>query len=208
MTRKTHKSASRRQQQDLSEPVRRCIATGQVLKTSGLLRFVVSPDGVLVHDVHKKLPGRGIWIESKKENIELARKKGLFARSAKQPVSVADDLCDIVEAGLAKRCLDLLGLGRKGGLVVTGFAKVEASLKNGKAAILLAASDGADDGRQKLRRLAGSLPLVELFDSDELSKALGLENAIHVSMVRAGPTEKFLVEVSRLAGLRNANYEG
>ncbi len=208
MTSKTPKTASRRQQRDLSEPVRRCIATGQVLETRHLLRFVVSPDGALFHDIHKKLPGRGIWITSRREEIELARKKGLFARSAKQPVSIAEDLADIVEAGLAKRCLDLLGLGRKGGLTITGFAKVEASLKKGKAAVLLAARDGSADGRQKLKRLSNSLPLVELFDSDELSKALGLENAIHVSLVRGGLTDKFLIECSKLAGLRMLDDEG
>lgn len=202
------KATSLRTQQDLSEPLRRCIATGQVSQKEDLLRFVVSPDGQLVHDIHRKLPGRGIWVTSCRKDVELARKKNLFARSAKQPVSVAENLSEIVEAGLAKRCMDLLGLGRKGGAVVTGFAKVEASLKKGKAVLLLGAGDGAEDGRQKLRRLSGSLPLVELFCSDELSKALGRENVIHVSMVRTGLTNKFLVEVSKLAGFRIQDEEG
>lgn len=197
-----------RKQRDLSEPVRRCIATGQVLQKEMLLRFVISPDEELVHDVHKKLPGRGIWISSRKEDIEVARKKGLFAKSAKQSVQVAENLSELVEAGLVKRCLDLLGLGRKGGSVVTGFAKVEASLKSGKARILLGAWDGAEDGRRKLNRLAREIPRVELFCSDELSKALGRENAIHVAMVQTGLTDKFLVEVSKLAGFRNRDDAG
>lgn len=204
MVPKTPKSASGRQQRDLSEPVRRCIASGQVMKKDALLRFVASPDGELVHDLYGKLPGRGIWITSTRENVELAQKKGLFARSAKRSVKIADNICTTIEANLAKRCLDLLGMGRKGGLVTAGFAKVEASLKSQKAAVLIAAFDGADDGRQKLKRQAGDIPLVELFESNELSKALGRENAVHVSMARGGLTDKFLVEVSRLAGFRKS----
>ncbi len=192
-----------RKQRDLSEPVRRCIASGRIVQKEELLRFVISPQGELVHDIQGKLPGRGIWIGSQRDDLELALKKGLFSRSAKQPVSVVENLANRVEAGLAKRCLDLLGLGRKGGTVNTGFAKVEASLRSGKALILLGASDGAEDGRRKLRRLAGSLPLVEQFSCDELSKALGRENVIHASMARSGLTDKFLVEVSKLAGFRN-----
>jgi len=205
---KTHKSASDRQQRDLSEPQRRCIATGQVLEKSSLLRFVVSPDGELVHDIRNKLPGRGIWITSRRMDLELARQKGLFARSAKQSVHVADNFVELVEAGLAKTSLDLLGLGRKGGQVTAGFAKVEASLKKGKTAVLLAARDGSADGRQKLKRLAGTIPLVELFNSDELSKALGRDNVVHVSIARGGLAEKFLIECSRLAGLRTLDDEG
>ncbi|MEH6402391.1 MAG: RNA-binding protein [Sneathiella sp.] len=196
-----------RQQRDLSETVRRCIATGQTLKKEELLRFVVSPDGGLVYDNQGKLPGRGIWVSSNRDSLELARKKGMFARSAKRQVSVAEDLIETVIAALTKRCLDLLGLSRKGGHLATGFAKVEASLKNGKAFVLLAAHDGADDGRQKLRRLAGSRPLVELFSSDELSKALGRENMVHAAIARGGLSDKFLVEVSKLNGFRDVDGE-
>lgn len=203
----TRKGNPLRKERGLSEPVRRCIASGRVKQKEELLRFVISPDGELVHDIQGKLPGRGIWVCSRREDVELARKKGLFSKSAKQSVLVAENLADRVEAGLAKRCLDLLGLGRKGGSVNTGFAKVEASLRSRKASILLGANDGAEDGRRKLSRLAGSLPLVEQFSCVELSKALGRENVIHVSMARSGLTEKFLVEVSKLAGFRNLDDE-
>ena len=44
------------------EPERRCIATGAVQPRAGLIRFVVSPDGMIVPDLGGKLPGRGIWV--------------------------------------------------------------------------------------------------------------------------------------------------
>ena len=190
------------QDRGLSEPERRCIASGQVLKKADLIRFVVAPDGVLVPDLQEKLPGRGIWLSSSREHLELARKKGLFSRAARQKVSIPDDLENRVELGLMTRCMNLLGLARKRGDAVSGFAKVEASLRKNKAGLLLAARDGAPDGRKKLKTLAGNLPVVELFNSQELSQALGLENVIHAALPKRGYIEKFLIEASKLSGFR------
>jgi ribosomal protein L7Ae-like RNA K-turn-binding protein len=52
------------------------------------------------------------------------------------------------------RCLDLIGLARRSGAAVAGFEKVRAALAAGDVALLVAASDGADDGREKLARRA------------------------------------------------------
>lgn len=205
-TPKQAKPAETRKHMDV--PERKCIASGQIRPKDELLRFVVSPEGLIVLDIKQSLPGRGIWVSCSREDVELAQKKGLFARSAKQKVDVPDTLSNIIEKVLADKCLSMLGLSRKSGLLKTGFAKVEASLKAGKAAVLISAYDSATDGRQKLQRQARSLPLIEMFSIAELSQALGQENSVHVSMVRAGLTDKFLVEVSRLSGFRNFNNVG
>jgi len=187
---------------DLSEPQRRCIATGQIREKEDLLRFALSPDGNLVHDIRLDLPGRGIWISCDRDSVHLARKKGLFSKAAKQAVKVPDNLVDVIDSGLSEKCLSLLGLGRKSGLVTVGFAKVEKELKSGKVAVLFAASDGAEDGRQKLKRIAGDLPLVDLFNNDELSQALGKENVVHASIGPGGLTKKLMAAVSRLIKFR------
>jgi predicted RNA-binding protein YlxR (DUF448 family) len=189
---------------DLSDPQRRCIATGQIREKEELLRFVVAPDGQLVHDLQEDLPGRGIWVSCDQSTIALAQKKGLFSKSAKQKVSVPEDLRERIDRNLANKCYSLLGLARKSGLVTAGFAKVEKALKSRKAGLLLAASDGAEDGRQKLKRIAGTLPVVDIFSNAELSQALGKENAVHVSIAPGGLTKKFTVAVSRLSKFRNS----
>jgi uncharacterized protein len=204
----TPKSNHMHQDRDLSEPERRCIATGQNFKKAELIRFVVSPDGVLVPDFQNKLPGRGIWIGCQKKNLELALKKGLFSRAARRKLDLPDDFISRVEKGLRARCLNLLGLTRKSGKITTGFAKVEAALKSGKAVLLLAANDSAEDGRRKLRRLAERVPIVQLFGIEELSQALGQENVVHACLSTHGQAQKFLVEVSRLESFVNQDDEG
>lgn len=187
---------------DLSDPQRRCIATGQILDKDLLLRFVVSPDGLLVHDIDRKLPGRGIWVSCDAEAVELGVKKRLFARSAKQAVMVPEGLVGSIERSLSRQCLALLGLGRKGGMVTTGFAKVEKALQSGKAALLVEALDGSEDGRQKLRRIARSLPRIDQFSNAELSKALGRENVVHACLAKGALTTRIMTAAARLAQFR------
>jgi hypothetical protein len=164
----------------------------------------------LVHDIGFNLPGRGIWVSCDATAVELAVKKRLFGRSAKQKVTVPDDLVTGIDRSLAQQCLSLMGLGRKGGQVTVGFAKVEKALKSGKATLLIAATDGAEDGRQKLKRIAGPLQVLEIFSGAELSQALGLENAVHACLTNSALTKKILAAASRLQRFRgqsNLNTE-
>ena len=62
---------------------RRCIVSGEVVPEAGLIRFVAGPDGVVVADLARKLPGRGLWVTASREAVSLAAKKGSISRAAK-----------------------------------------------------------------------------------------------------------------------------
>ncbi|MFV0383312.1 RNA-binding protein, partial [Paracoccus sp. (in: a-proteobacteria)] len=132
------------------EPERRCIVTGEVQPKVGLIRFVVGPDGLIIPDLAEKLPGRGIWVEAQAASIDKAARKGLFSRAAKAQVSVPDGLAAMVEAGLARRVVELVSLARKSGKAVAGFEKVKGWLAESRAKVLLQASDGSERGKGKL----------------------------------------------------------
>jgi uncharacterized protein len=183
-------------------PQRRCFATGAVRQKSELVRFVIAPDGGVVPDIEEKLPGRGLWLTASRDIVTASSGKNLFARAARSPARAPANLADQVEALLTRRCLDLLGFARRAGQVTTGFEKVRSWLGAGKASLLLEANDGAEDGRRKLAILAKGLPVIDLFGGNELSQALGRENAVHVA-VRAGKLGALLrQEAARLAGFR------
>ena len=186
-------------------PERRCIVSGRSRPAEGLIRFVVGPDGTIVPDLAGKLPGRGIWVGAERAALQTAVDKRLFARAARQAVTVPTDLVAQVESRLAESCLGLLGLARRAGEAVTGFDKVVEAIEGGKAALVLAARDGAADGRRKIAGKAGrfgGLPVVALFDSGELSLALGRENVIHAALRPGGLATRFQQECARLAGFR------
>lgn len=184
--------------------MRRDIASGRSVDADGLIRFVVSPDGVLTPDIAHKLPGRGLWVASDRASLEIAVKKNIFSRAAKRQIKTGPDLIDLVHDLLRRRCLDLLGLARREGLIINGFEKVLAAIKGGKCAWLIEASDSADDGRKRLLAAARTQnPAPEIcgcFDNDALSLALGQENAVHIVLLPGRRVQRWAMEMQRLAG--------
>ena len=186
---------------------RRDLVTHQVMDESRLIRFVAAPDGSVAPDLARKLPGRGLWVAADRASIQAAVKKNLFSRAAKAPLKPAADLADTVDSLLAKRCLDQLGLARREGVLISGFEKSLAKIRAGKAAWIVEASDGSADGRGKLLALAGHMSpppkVCGTFSADDLSLALGLENAIHAVLLTGGRADRWTIEVERLAGFRS-----
>ena len=185
---------------------RKDLVSGEVLEESRLIRFVADPDGGVAPDLGRKLPGRGMWVEARREAVDEAVRRNLFARSAKAPLKPAPDLSDLVERLLARRCLDQLGLAKREGVLISGFDKATSAAKSGRAAWLIEASDGAEDGRDKLlsvaRRQSPEPQLCGCFTSEDLGLALGLENAIHHVLLAGRRAERWTDEVRRLAGFR------
>jgi uncharacterized protein len=183
---------------------RRDLATRQVMDESRLIRFVAAPNGSVAPDLGRKLPGRGMWVEATRAAVDEAVKRNLFARAAKAQLKPAPDLSDRIEGLLARRCLDQLGLARREGVLISGFEKAAAAIRAGRAAWLIEASDGAADGRGKLLALARhqTTRICGTFGVDDLSLALGLENAIHAVLLEGGRADRWTLEVERLAGFR------
>ena len=187
-------------------PQRRCLASGAVRPRDELLRFVVAPDGVLVFDLAAKLPGRGLWLVPERALLARAVKRNLFAKAARRPVRLPDDLGAQVAGALRANLLGLLGLARRAGAVTLGFEKVRATLEAGQAALLLQAADAAPGGRDKLRALAAhrGAEVIERFTVAELSGALGRDNAVHVALAPGGLARRIAFGAGRLRGIEAA----
>lgn len=182
-------------------PERRCIVTGDVQPKAGLVRFVLGPDGVIYPDLAEKLPGRGIWVTADRAAIEKAAAKGLFSRAAKAPAKTPENLADLVEQGLAHRVIELISLVRKSGRAVVGFEKVKSWLAEGRAKVLLQASDGSERGKGKLWTPEGGR-WFGCLTSSELGLAFGRDHAIHGALAAGGLTPRVIQEAARLAGMR------
>ena len=182
--------------------VRRCIASGVSRPRDGLLRFVVDPGGALVPDLGETLPGRGLWVSAERALLVKACERGLFARAARRQIAAAPDLIDEVERQLTARALDILGLARRAGALVTGFDKVQRALVEKRVAVLVEASDGARHGRARLGALARDIPAIAYFDGAALSRSLGRDNVVHAALAPGGLADRFLRESARLAGVR------
>ncbi|HUZ72851.1 MAG TPA: RNA-binding protein [Stellaceae bacterium] len=189
---------------DAAAVERRCFVTGEVRPKAEMVRFVVDPAGRIVPDVTARLPGRGLWLTARRDIVERAVAKRLFARAARASVALDEGLADRIEALLAAQCCSLLGLARRAGQAVTGFVKVRSLVAAGGAAALVEASDGGVDARGKLEALAPGLPVVDRLTCAELSAALGHAHVVHAALVPGRLARSFLAEAARLGGFRAA----
>lgn len=187
------------------EVERKCIALGQVRPTRHMIRFVIGPNGEVVPDILGKLPGRGIWVSSRKAALEKASGKGLFNRAAKQSVQCPPDLPRRVEDALVARVQNLISLSRKSGKAIAGFEKVKAWLEKDEAKVLIQASDGSERGKGKLRPPDEPDSFIGVLTANELGLAFGRENVIHGALASGGLTNLVVEEAARLKGLRVAD---
>ncbi len=187
--------------EDEKGPLRRCIVTGAVGPKEALIRFVIGPDQQLVPDIEGRLPGRGMWLSARRDVVNTAVAKSFFAKAARKKLDVPADLADRLEALLRRRCLDILGLARRAGQVVSGYEKVRSALKAGDGAVLLAAMDAGKDGVGKIGALAPDLPVVRVLTAQDMGAAFGRDHTVHGLLLRGRLAQLLLIESARLAGI-------
>jgi predicted RNA-binding protein YlxR (DUF448 family) len=190
---------------------RMCAVTRAVRPIGELIRFVVSPQGEVIADLKRKLPGRGLWVSASRQAVAEAVKRNQFSRGFKRDVRATPSLAADTEALMVRGVIEALAMAAKAGQVVSGFSKVEGALQQGQGqnsvSALIHASDGAADGIRKLdailRQNAGNrdesreFPVVTALTSEQLDLALGRSNVIHAAVL-AGPASKTFLSRSQI----------
>lgn len=185
-------------------PERRCIVTRESEPRDGMIRFVVGPDRTLVPDLAESLGGRGLWLTARRDIVDTACARKLFAKAARGAVDVPEDLADQLERLLVRRVAEFLGLARRAGQLATGFDSVRKWLADGRAGLIVAASDASDDGVRKLRSLDRGLPRITVLDRFELGQACGREEVVHGAVAPGRLADALVREAHRLSGFRGA----
>ncbi len=195
-------------------PIRQCALTRTRLPIDGLIRFVLAPDGNVVPDIRHRLPGRGVWVSASAKAVEQATKRKLWAKAFKRAVVASAGLAAELDGLIASDCLQSLSFANKAGLVVAGFAKVEAALRQTRPAARIVASNAGREGREKLDKVVFSrfgsisdLGVIDLFDTTQLSLALGRENVIHAVALAGAASEAFVKRCRTLTTYRIAEPE-
>lgn len=186
--------------------LRLCAVTRTARPPEELIRFVRAPDGAVVPDLKRRLPGRGLWITATRQAVEDGVRRNVFARGFKTATPPPAGLADLTDQLLERAALDALAIAGKAGLVRAGRGKVEDALGRGEAVAVLHARDGAEDGKRKinayLRGGPADLPVIEAFSVEQLDLALGRANVVHAALLAGSATTTFLARASRLARYR------
>jgi predicted RNA-binding protein YlxR (DUF448 family) len=195
---------------------RLCIVAREVRPVADMIRFVTGPDGAVVPDLKRRLPGRGVWVTASRDAVTAAVRRHAFARGLKTDVRVAADLPATVERLLERATLDALGIARKAGRVVTGFARVEGALASEPVLALVHAADAGAEGTRKIaataRRYLGEradeLTIVRAFTAAQLDLALGRPNVVHAALLAGPASDGFLARYRRLERFRTPDPDG
>ena len=189
---------------------RLCAVTGEVRPVDDLIRFVVGPDGAVVPDLKRRLPGRGLWVSATRQSLADAVKRKVFARGFKRDVQVPADLVAVTERLIERAVLDALAIAHKSGKAAIGFAKTEIALARENVSALIHAADAAADGSRKLNASAArrfgpdlaGLARVETLTAAQLDLAFGRSNVVHAALLAGPESETFLARVKRLEQFR------
>jgi predicted RNA-binding protein YlxR (DUF448 family) len=186
---------------------RMCIVTRESGSPETLLRFVAAPDGTIVPDLKRTLPGRGCWVSPSREAVDKAVAKKLFARALKRDVKADPELGAVVERLLVAQLIGMMNMARKAGQFITGAAKVEAAVRSGEAIAVFHSLDAAADGVRKIDQARkawhlgtgadAEVPAYHLLTGAELDEQMGQNAFIH-ACVLAGQAGEGVVKRATL----------
>ena len=191
---------------------RRCLASGETRDPEQMIRFVLSPDGVVTPDIAGKLQGRGVWVSANRAALESAISSKAFSRGFKAQAKIPDDLIDLTERLLARRIIGLIKMAKKAGVIAMGFDQVQSMARENAIAIRIEAKDGSEDGRSKIRTLSKAInreigvvdPLViGCFTGEELAEAVGRDSIVHVAIKPSKLAKSIKQSIEKLTGFRD-----
>lgn len=187
---------------DARPSLRRCIVTRESHPPAMMVRFVIGPDGRVVPDLARRLPGRGLWVRAERGILDRAVAQRAFARAAHAPAAADPDLAPRVEALLEARVLELLGLARKAGEAVAGYEKVMAAVRRGPVAVFLVAADASVEARRTAAATAGDRPLIDVLAGAEIGAVFGRSFVVHVALREGALATRLVAEAARLRAFR------
>lgn len=177
-----------------------CLVTREKLNKSEMIRFVISPEDMVVPDLSGRLPGRGMWLKANENVLNTALQRRIFSRASQRQVRIPEDLSIMIKIGLRRRIIEALGLARRAGQVTYGFVKVREKLAKNRVGAILQAVDGSDEERKRLLSGVKDLPVVIILSAKELGKVFGREHVVHVAIEAGSLASRIRWDSNRLTG--------
>lgn len=184
------------------QPQRTCLGCRQTRNQRDLARFVLSPAREILADYRFRLPGRGAYVCFSRECLGTAVKRGQLQRAFRQPDLHVDAelLLTALRAAIERKIVNLLGMAKKSGVVVSGSGLVLDALKApGRLAVVFLAEDvsaGIGD-RVMGSALAKGVLCWRLLDKERLGGLLGKEERSVVGLESGALAESIKAEMLR-----------
>lgn len=128
---------------------RTCVSCRQHASPDELERFVLM-DGHLVHDVRRKAPGRGAWVQTNRQCLDRALRGG-FQRSFKRKLEAPplDELVEQMQSAIQTRLKQTLQVGVRARQLAIGAIALSEAMKEGSVKLALIAPDAGKGTHSK-----------------------------------------------------------
>ena len=194
---------------------RTCALTREVKPVAELIRFVVGPDGAVVPDVKRKLPGRGIWITGTRGARRARRSSAMCSPAASSATCARPPICAARDrAAAGARRARRAGDGRQGRARRDRFRQSRGGARPGRRS-------GADPRRRRRRRRQAQadaalraqnaeksreIAVIDAFTGGQLDLALNRPNVVHAALLAGPGSETFLARAERLERFRTGQF--
>lgn len=185
------------------KPQRTCLGCRAVREQDQVVRYVLSPDGAVLVDYRRKLPGRGAYTCLDRSCIATAVKRNQFDRAFKGRVGSRPDAGEL-EAALASEVLErvasLLGIARKSGKALTGSNLVLGALADpGRIALVFLAEDVSAGIAAKVIGKAErmEIPCFRMLTKEYMGQVMGKGERSVVGILTSPLAEAILIELVR-----------
>jgi len=159
-------------------PRRTCLGCRKTFDQDDLVRFVLSPDGSVLVDYRKKLPGRGGYTCLDPGCIARACQQGQFRRAFKSQAVNGEPaiLLQELRGQLREKIDSLIGMARKAGLIQGGSQLVLSAMDHPQdlGLLILATDISAGVGEKVTAKAAAvGLPIWSTTTKDHLGALVG-----------------------------------
>ncbi len=174
---------------------RTCLGCRTAQPQDELLRLVRSPDGEVIPDPQRRLPGRGVYLCYRSDCLVQAVRRGQFERGFRQPVKAVD--LEAMHAQLLQQLQEqlqgLLSLARKAGQLLAGAGPLQERLGHEPFAVLVVAGDISEGRAAKLlhKARACGVDTIGYLTKEELGQLVGKGESSALGLRPGGLAKSF-----------------
>ena len=174
------------------------------LNEDDFIKISLSPDNILVPDLHNNLPGRSVWLPADKSIItDILKKDDLKAYFGGIPALLSSDFTVLIENMLRKKILNSVSLTKKAGSLFIGMDAIKSQLIDRKHCLVITAKGAKSLPRNSLFTYKSVSCFENLFDQIELEKSTGLHKVKYVGIFSKNFKKTIQVDINKLKGFIN-----
>ena len=173
------------------------------LNEDDFIKISLSPDNILVPDLHNNLPGKSVWLPADKYIITDILKKEILKAYFGIPALLTSDFSVLIEKMLRKKILNCVSLTKKAGNLFIGMDAIKAQLTDRKHCLVITAKGAKSLPRNSFFSYKNVSCFENLFDQKELEKSTGKHNVKYVGIFSKNFKKTIQVDLNKLKGFIN-----